>query len=1036
MTRFLRLVLAVLLSTLVLLEGGTSATVVAQAPPPEILYTVTSLGTLGGDWTIAQSINDSGQITGRTMAADQTQHAFSWTAGVMTDLGQSSTGGVAINNAGQIAGNAPIGLNGSDHAVLWTSGQRRDLGTLGGPLSQATGLNNPGQVVGYAYVSNSIHAGFLWQNGVMTRLDSSNPVSINDAGHIASQGVGANGQTHAFVRQGGVVTALGTLGGPTSQPTAINNAGQVVGVSDTPTGPRGFVWQDGVMSALQSLGGSYDFPRDLNDAGTAVGFANDVTYESHAVIWRNGGIRRLNDLIDPASGWVLLDAMAINTAGQIVGYGQHHGQFESFLLTPVAHRPVLIIPGIGGTYASDTGDLGAWMFERGLHPDGMQIDPLAHAYDDLIATLKDVGYVEGKDLFVVKYDWRVPVGPADGVFDGVVNGLTAQSIADQSFNYAVDYLGYYLRQAMDAWAIDHPNTPLDKVDIVAHSTGGLVARTYIQSPAYGATLTGDKKLPQVDQFVMIGVPNRGASKPWNTLQDNWGVDISFQLVLSKMLNMGYQKVQAGATIIGPDQDISLASLAAPACQDSPELCFIRQYNPTARSLLATYDFIDFGNGFTNVNSNPAFRNNLVLDLNAGLDLSLTGDPNAFTDHAEVTVIYGTSVDTPTAVIERVGTAGGEKAIVRFSDFVARDARPGEVWYDDIIANQSGDGTVPLDSSAGQFFGDSRVTLKPFTRGANTQEDVSHLGLMYNADVQKEVLRVLGASFTDDSIWTTEHEAWAPLMSTAVNVAANILGGSILGAILDPVEGFVVDGQGRRLGYSAATGPVTEIPGSMWFGNTDGIGWVMEPLVEPLSLQLAGLGGSFYTMVSVVNEAGGGGRVDQGTLAAGSPLAGSIPTVVTAEPSVTPGDMAGDGFIRDDNARYQFSFRAVETDHGERARLTVRIDNDGRKKDSRPARAQRRDDRFVSKTVTSIAFSDDPSVRRANHPQVDTVLFAGVGEWNGQGGYRYEAFAQDDGTPGRHRETIRVTVSSPAGAVVAAFDGELDGGSIRSRRIKH
>jgi hypothetical protein len=151
-------------------------------------------------------------------------------------------------------------------------------------------------------------------------------------------------------------------------------------------------------------------------------------------------------------------------------------------------------------------------------------------------------------------------------------------------------------------------------------------------------------------------------------------------------------------------------------------------------------------------------------------------------------------------------------------------------------------------------------------------------------------------------------------------------------------------------------------------------------------------------------------------------------------------MSGDGFIRDDGARYQFSFRAIENNRGERASLTVRIDADGRKKDRRrPARANPRDDRFVSKTVTSIAFSDDPTIhrRRPSRPQVDTVLFAGVGEWNGRDGYRYEVFAQDDDTRrGRHRECIRVTIWNAAGAVVAAFDGELDGGNIRSRRIKH
>jgi probable HAF family extracellular repeat protein len=45
-----------------------------------------------------------------------------------------------------------------------------DLGTLAtGSTSKGIGLNNTGQVVGYAAASGTNHA-FLWQNDVMTDL--------------------------------------------------------------------------------------------------------------------------------------------------------------------------------------------------------------------------------------------------------------------------------------------------------------------------------------------------------------------------------------------------------------------------------------------------------------------------------------------------------------------------------------------------------------------------------------------------------------------------------------------------------------------------------------------------------------------------------------------------------------------------------------------------------------------------------------------------------------------------------------------------
>jgi hypothetical protein len=44
----------------------------------------------------------------------------------------------------------------------------------------------------------------------------------------------------------------------------------------------------------------------------------------------------LNVLIDPASGWTLVSAMARNGSGQITGYGTLYGDTRAFLLAPLA----------------------------------------------------------------------------------------------------------------------------------------------------------------------------------------------------------------------------------------------------------------------------------------------------------------------------------------------------------------------------------------------------------------------------------------------------------------------------------------------------------------------------------------------------------------------------------------------------------------------------------------------------------------------------------------------------------------------------
>src|SRR5262249_45866542 len=45
-----------------------------------------------------------------------------------------------------------------------------DLGTLGGPFSDANGINASGQVVGYSYIDSTHAHAFLYQNGEMRDL--------------------------------------------------------------------------------------------------------------------------------------------------------------------------------------------------------------------------------------------------------------------------------------------------------------------------------------------------------------------------------------------------------------------------------------------------------------------------------------------------------------------------------------------------------------------------------------------------------------------------------------------------------------------------------------------------------------------------------------------------------------------------------------------------------------------------------------------------------------------------------------------------
>jgi probable HAF family extracellular repeat protein len=123
---------------------------------------------------------------------------------------------------------------------------------------------------------------------------------------------------------------LGSLGGGTSEPRAINAAGQIVGTSRQIVGVelpvwRPFIWTPTTgmvdMGTLffqpgNSLGDSGSAV-DINDAGQAVGFSlvGSASPERHAFLWtQSGGMVDLGTLMDSSS-----TARAVNANGQVVG---------------------------------------------------------------------------------------------------------------------------------------------------------------------------------------------------------------------------------------------------------------------------------------------------------------------------------------------------------------------------------------------------------------------------------------------------------------------------------------------------------------------------------------------------------------------------------------------------------------------------------------------------------------------------------------------------------------------------------------------
>lgn len=120
----------------------------ASISSTETLYEIIDLGTLGEDTSSASSINNNGQIVGRTSNSPLNQYRavlFDPTgAGNNIDLdpfGETSSAS-SINDNGQIMGFSTFGRQ---RATLFDStggGNNIDLGTLGGSLSMAFAIND------------------------------------------------------------------------------------------------------------------------------------------------------------------------------------------------------------------------------------------------------------------------------------------------------------------------------------------------------------------------------------------------------------------------------------------------------------------------------------------------------------------------------------------------------------------------------------------------------------------------------------------------------------------------------------------------------------------------------------------------------------------------------------------------------------------------------------------------------------------------------------------------------------------------------
>lgn len=444
---------------------------------------------------------------------------------------------------------------------------------------------------------------------------------------------------------------------------------------------------------------------------------------------------------------------------------------------PDGETPLIFVPGISGSELRDLQGNEKWprandvyydtegdkfLLDIGLDENGNEVAqtepgdilrtlsvdyvPDPDIYETTITALTDAGYVEGKDLFVFPFDWRKDV---EGTGQNELLALIDSLVEKPEFS---------------------------KVDILAHSQGGLVTLAALRDP---------DSIGKVRKVRTLGTPLLGATKSLGLLEYKLGC-------------FGAEELFGSECVIDPVTTQQIMKHMPGAYQLLPGRKFDQAVGaPLVVDLDGSEDGEKFYNQWTaEVAESPNVDAKLLArvgEFHKRYDTMAWADPSV-----ELVRVVGTGYATPTSIL-----AFNDCDLIIFIC---------EVGYTYVEAN-AGDGTVPDGSAA------PGVRYDPIDRSETVYvSGVEHGELAQDPEVLDQAIQYFLSGTRQASAQTFEADTEAEFSDSPQPFDGMKL------ETTGPVGGFVSDETGNTIGSSPGKSEDNtasrNIPGGSYSSTSD------------------------------------------------------------------------------------------------------------------------------------------------------------------------------------------------------------------------